>query len=248
MRGDKILTGFLYPLMLQITAIAFIAFILKSAGIKTGYGSVIGMTLIVLSGASSALWGILFQRGYNRRRPAEIIREFINVRQPIKSYLLMTIFLLLDFGQVILNRGFYAESMRLPVLLFLKAIVFGGIEEIGWRYTFHPAMERRLTYIPAVLVTFICWGIWHFLFFYIDGSIMSVNIPFFLLGLLTNCFILSALYKRSGSLWICVMTHALINALSQIVIDGSGDSIAGILLKIVCMIVAAALCSSPLYD
>lgn len=123
--------------------------------------------------------------------------------------------------------------------MFLKALVFGGIEEIGWRYTFQPAIERKLTYFGAVSVTFICWEIWHFLFFYIDGSITNVNVLFFSFGLLTNCFVLSALYAYSGSLWICVMTHALINALLQIAIDD--NLIISIILKIVCMVIAVVL-------
>lgn len=40
--------------------------------------------------------------------------------------------------------------MWIPVFLFLKALAFGGIEEIGWRYTFQPVMERMVTYIPGV--------------------------------------------------------------------------------------------------
>ena len=43
--------------------------------------------------------------------------------------------------------------------------------------------------IVATIITFLCWGVWHFLFFYVDGSIEAVNVPYFLLGLLTNCFI-----------------------------------------------------------
>ena len=240
MREYKILTKYLLPLMLQIATIAFITFIMKSTGMETGYNNIIGIALIVLSGSSSALWGILYQCRYNRKHLSEIISDFINVRQSIKSYLLVVLFLLIDFGQVIINKGFYAENLWLPILLFLKAVAFGGIEEIGWRYTFQPSIERKITYIPAVFITFVCWGIWHFLFFYIEGSISSVNIPFFLLGLLTNCFILSALYARSGSLWICVMTHALINALSQIAI--ADNPRVSIPLKIVCMILAVGLC------
>lgn len=38
----------------------------------------------------------------------------------------------------------------------------------------------------------------------------------FLLGLFSNCFILSAIYTKTRSLWLCVMTHALINSLSQL--------------------------------
>ena len=44
----------------------------------------------------------------------------------------------------------------------------------------------------------------------------------FLVGLLINCFILSALYHKTQNLWICVMTHALINALSQILVNEDG--------------------------
>lgn len=139
-----------------------------------------------------------------------------------------------------MSKGFQVKSIWVLILLFLKALVFGGIEEIGWRYTFQPVMERMVTYIPAVFITFICWGIWHFLFFYIDGSLSAgINVPFFLLGLLTNCFVLSALYAYSGSLWICVMTHALTNALSQVVVDE--NVIIGIILKVVCIAIAVGL-------
>ena len=37
----------------------------------------------------------------------------------------------------------------------------------------------------------------------------------FLLGLLASCFILGSIYKLTNSLWLCVMYHALLNALSQ---------------------------------
>ncbi|MBD5522838.1 MAG: CPBP family intramembrane metalloprotease [Lachnospiraceae bacterium] len=118
----------------------------------------------------------------------------------------------------------------------IAAHIFGNI---GGYVPTQPVMERMITYIPAVFITFICWGIWHFLFFYIDGSLTGINAPLFLLGLLTNCFILSALYAYSGSLWICVMTHALINALSQVAVDEK--VMLGIILKIVCIAIAIGL-------
>lgn len=241
MNEPKILNGFLFPVMSQIVIIALIAAVLRNNKITIGYESIIGVVLIVLSGVSSALWGVLYQCRNNHKSFLEIIKDFINIRQSIMSYLLVLMFLLIVFAPTVISKGFQMESMWIPILLFLKALAFGGIEEIGWRYTFQPVMERMVTYISAVFITFICWGIWHFLFFYIDGSLASINVPFFLLGLLTNCFILSALYAYSGSLWICVMTHALINALSQIAVDGNGNAIVGIILKIVCMAIAVGL-------
>ena len=239
MNEFRILTKYLFPVMLQIIFVTLIAVVFRKKGIIIGYESVIGMALIILSGVSSALWGVVYQCRYNNKGFLEIIKDFINIRQSIMSYLLVIMFLLVLFGGAVIRKGFQMQSIWVLVLLFLKAIVFGGIEEIGWRYTFQPAMERMVTYLPAVFITFICWGTWHFLFFYIDGSLTGINAPLFLLGLLTNCFILSALYAYSGSLWICVMTHALINALSQTAVDDS--VVIGIILKIVCIAIAISL-------
>ncbi len=36
---------------------------------------------------------------------------------------------------------------------------------------------------------------------------------------MVNCFILSALYTRTNNLWICVMTHSLINVFSQVFVE-----------------------------
>ncbi len=113
------------------------------------------------------------------------------------------------------------KNWYIPVILFVKAILFGGIEEIGWRYTFQPIIEEQHEYVFSTCVTFVCWGIWHFIYFFIEGSMQSIHVGSFLLGLLTNCFILSALYNKTRSLWICAMTHALINTLSQISVGGN---------------------------
>lgn len=233
---------YLIPTMIQIAIIALLTFLLRKIGITIGYDSSVGIVLIIIAGMSSALWGVVYQCSFNKKRFGDIVKDFFSLRQSITSYLLVIVFLIIVFGGTIINRGFIVQHWWLPVLLFLKALAFGGIEEIGWRYTFQPIMEHKVTYIPAVLITFICWGIWHFLFFYIDGSLtVGVNVPFFLLGLLTNCFILSALYAYSGSLWICVMTHALINALSQIAVDNNSNIVIGIILKVVCITLAIVL-------
>lgn len=100
--------------------------------------------------------------------------------------------------------------------MFFKFIVFGGLEEIGWRYVFQPLLQEKFHYFQATILTFIIWSIWHLLFFYIDGSLAVLQIVPFLFGLLTNSFILSALYLKTKNLWICVMKHSMINVFSQL--------------------------------
>ena len=219
MKSKAIIKMYLLPTLLQITVIAALVGILKLRGFELGYNSLLGILFISLAGASSALWGIVYQVKCHSKRPLEILKDFFNIKQSVKSYILVLIFLVLDFSSVILNKGFKLESLFLPFVLFFKAIVFGGIEELGWRYSFQPSLEKKIPYIASTLITFVCWGVWHLLFFYIDGSLGNVQVLGFLLGLLTNSFILSALFAYSNSLWICVMTHALINTFSQMSIN-----------------------------
>ena len=130
-------------------------------------------------------------------------------------------FLFLNFCYVAFDGKLALNAWYIPIILFLKAILFGGIEEVGWRYIFQPIMMERHSYISSTLITFVLWGIWHFAYFYIEGTLLQVQVFGFLLGLLTNCFILSALFIKTNSLWICVMTHSLINVFSQLAVDGN---------------------------
>lgn len=145
----------------------------------------------------------------------------------------------MDFCSVIVSKGFKIESLLILLVLFFKAIVFGGIEEIGWRYSFQSLPREKDSIYCCNDYYFFVLDIWHFLFFYIDGSIEIVNVPYFLLGLLTNCFIFSALFAYSNSLWICVMTHALINTLSQITVND--NALIGNIFKVVCICFACFL-------
>ena len=209
MKNKTIIKVYLIPTLLQITVIAALVGILKLRGFELGYNSFLGILFISLAGTSSALWGIVYQVRCHSKSPLKILKDFFNIKQSVKSYTLVLIFLMLEFSSVIINRGFKIESLFLPLLLFFKAIVFGGIEELGWRYSFQPSIEKKIPYIASTLITFVCWAVWHLLFFYIDGSLGTIHI-------------LSALFSYSNSLWICVMTHALINTFSQMSINDTG--------------------------
>ena len=214
----KIYTAYLIPSLIQVLIVAIIAVILYYNGIELGYTSPVGLLLIALGGVSTAFFGARFQYKYNNKNIKNIVTDFFNVKQPVMFYILVIVFLFLDFAGVITRDGFIIDSPITPVLLVLKAILVGGIEEIGWRYTFQPEIERRHSYFEATFITFLGWSIWHILYFCIDGSIYFLStseVIAFLIGLFANCFVLSAIYKKTNSLWLCVLTHALINAGAQ---------------------------------
>lgn len=153
MDRKKALLTYLTGTLGQIFIIGIAVFLLRSIGLKIDYTTALGMLAIGIGGISSALWGIIVTVKYKRAALKEILTDFVNVRQPFSSYILVFVFLLLEFA---LQGGrFQIFRWYIPVILFLKAILFGGIEEIGWRYTFQPVLEEKLNYILATIITFI---------------------------------------------------------------------------------------------
>lgn len=200
----------------QILLVSLLVWLLRAGEVRVDYGTPIGLFTLMLGGVSSAIWGGYVSIRYHHSSFKQLVRDFFQVKQAPLNYLLVLIFIGLDFLPLVLSGKMIIPTWYLPIILFVKALVFGGIEEIGWRYFFQPTLQEKLTYIVSTLCTFVAWSLWHLLYFYIDGSLAMVNLLPFLLGLFSNCFILSAIYTKTRSLWLCVMTHALINSLSQL--------------------------------
>lgn len=70
-------------------------------------------------------------------------KGFFKIKQPFKIYAMAIVFLVIDFCSVSISKGFKIENVWIPIALFFKAILFGGIEEIGWRYSFQPCLEKK---------------------------------------------------------------------------------------------------------
>lgn len=221
MNRNKALTLYLLGSLGQIWIVCFIVFTLRSKGIVVDYTNMVGMAAIGVGGVSSALWGTFIAIKYKNYSLKKLIKDFCNVRQGYRNYLLVFLFLGANFCYILFGGELRISTWYVPIAMFFKHIIFGGIEEVGWRYVFQPVLQERCKYVTSTVITFVAWGIWHFSFFYIEGTLSQVQPFVFLLGLLVNCFILSALFIITKSLWICVMTHSLINVFSQVAVGGN---------------------------
>ena len=220
MKRTKAISIYIAGALGQIAFVCLVVYLLRNIGFTIDYISPLGMIAIVIGGISSALWGIIVSLKYKKTTIKTIVADFFKFKQSYKDYLLALIFIFIDFLPVILGGKFIVTAWYIPLMMFVKHIAFGGLEEIGWRYFFQPALQEKLNYIYATLITFVTWSIWHFLYFYIEGTIADVSVVPFLIGLLTNSFILSVLYVKTKNLWLCVMTHSLINVFSQLATGG----------------------------
>ena len=228
----------------QILLVSLLVWLLRAGGVRVDYGTPIGLFTLMLGGLSSAIWGAIISIRYHHSSFKQLVRDFFQVKQAPLNYLLVLIFIGLDFLPQVFSGEMIIPTWYFPIILFVKALVFGGIEEIGWRHFFQPTLQEKLTYLVSTLCTFVAWSLWHLLYFYIDGSMATVHLLPFLLGLLSNCFILSAIYTKTRSLWLCVMTHALINALSQL---SSTESVwLSLVIKVLIILLAMRIASSSL--
>ena len=228
----------------QVLGVSLLVCFLRVGGVKVDFTSPMGIIAVIVGGLSSALWGSLASISYHQSSFKQLVRDFFQVKDSLANYCLVLVFLILDFFPFILGGKITTQSLVLPVVLFFKALLFGGIEEIGWRYFFQPTLEEKIPYLSATVITFLAWSSWHLFYFYIDGSLAVIQLFPFLVGLLTNCFILSALYHKTKNLWICVMTHALINALSQL---SSTESVwLSLVIKMLIILLAMRIASSSM--
>lgn len=221
--------------ILQMGVICGIKFLLEQ--MQVSCSGVVNFIFLAVGGTSSAIWGIVVSKKSGHISSyIEILKDYFHIRQPVKYYGLVAIFLLILFGiQIFTGKVIDGVTWYMFPMFFAQAIVFGGIEEIGWRYTFQPLLEKRICYEAASFITFLAWGTWHYMYFYITDTISMIRHDTFLVGLLGSCFIMGAIYRTSHSLWLCVLYHCLLNMFSQTL---SGSSLG---ITIICNGVGIAL-------
>lgn len=114
--------------------------------------------------------------------------------------------------------------------LTLMMIVFGGLEEFGWRGLLLPALSKIFKYQIAALVVGLIWAIWHLPLFFMHGAAQyQSDYSVFAIQVIGLGFVLAWLYGRTKSVFICVLFHAFSNAVSSSglsISDGNGYVIA----------------------
>lgn len=223
----------------QITAVCFVVAILRASHIQ--YPAPLNLLFLIIGGASSAIWGIIVSLKSKRvNSPLKILIDFFGFRQSILQYGIVAAFLVLLFApQLFLGRISDGVKWYSFFILFFQSVVFGGIEEIGWRYTFQPILEKRAPFALATIITFFAWSSWHYMYFYITNSLQYIQHVPFLIGLLGSSFILGAIYKISGSLWLCVLFHCLLNVFSQTLLANNLSTV--LICNMLCIALAFAL-------
>jgi len=102
------------------------------------------------------------------------------------------------------------------VRLTLMMVVFGGLEELGWRGLLLPALSKFFQVQIAAMIVGVVWGLWHLPLFFMHGAAQyRSDFSVFMIQVIGMGFVLAWLYGRTKSVFICVLFHAFSNAVSS---------------------------------
>ncbi|HSK32545.1 MAG TPA: CPBP family glutamic-type intramembrane protease [Propionicimonas sp.] len=88
------------------------------------------------------------------------------------------------------------------VNLVLTAVLFGGLEEPGWRGYALPRLQARHTPFVATTLLGLAWGVWHVPLYGPAGFVVPLVLAFFY----------TWLFNRTGSVLMCVLLHGSFTA------------------------------------
>ncbi|MBR4224801.1 MAG: CPBP family intramembrane metalloprotease [Oscillospiraceae bacterium] len=168
----------------------------------------------------------------------EWLKNVFDVKQSVWSYAAVIALVAVDTLVLCLSGGFtMAAPVYMIILMLPIMLIGGGLEEAGWRYITFPWLEKKFGFMPAALIMGLIWALWHLPLFFIPGvNQYGENFFAFIFGCIALSFMLGAIRKITGSVWLCVMMHMLTNAVPVSI----GYDFYGVRAQLITMIVMAA--------
>lgn len=104
-------------------------------------------------------------------------------------------------------------TVPLLPLFLLSGVVFGGLEEVGWRGYLQPLLQVRYRSVRAALLVGAVWSLWHAPLFLLEGTSQAATSPAtFALGALALSVLFGWVWNASsGNLLLLVLLHAAWN-------------------------------------
>lgn len=122
-----------------------------------------------------------------------------------------------------------------PIVMLSATIIGGGNEELGWRGTMQPELEKKFPFPIATLITSCFWMAWHIPLWFVEGTPQQgMNFGLYCIYGLILSFWLATLYKKTESVFCCVVFHGFSNLmLSLFVIKVNWLLVIGLLAALV---------------
>lgn len=139
----------------------------------------------------------------------------------------LSMFVLSNLGLVMMGDNFVRpfdnySYTGLSILFLDSFLLHGGQEELGWRGYAQGKLQIKYSSLKASLLLGILWAFWHIpLFFLEDGQYSQDDAPYihfalFVIGACTLSLFLTIIYNNTGSTFLAMLFHALVNSFQDI--------------------------------
>lgn len=148
----------------------------------------------------------------------EWLKTVFDFRQADVSYCMVALLAVVFILPQCLISGYENGAPLFAIFVMIPLMLAGGgLEEAGWRYILQPELEKKFPFTISTLIVSIIWWLWHLPLFFIQG-VNQYGQDFFAFGInvLGLSFALASIRKVTGSVWLCVLFHCIVNALSGI--------------------------------
>jgi CAAX amino terminal protease family. len=181
------------------------------------YGSVPFMIPYILGGLSPTISAVYWIIKKKIMRWPQVIKIVFSFKQPFLLYILAIILIALEsLVPFLLGCMDIVGPLYMPILLLPTMLFGGGLEEVGWRWILQPALEKKLPFAAATLVTAAIWSVWHLPLFFIENTGQyGMSFGLFAIMVVGMSFALAVVYRLSNSVWLCVLMHSLSNSMGS---------------------------------
>ena len=200
---------------------------LSALGI-TSATSFIGGLLFFIGGFGPTISAILCLEGkLNARRVLNFI--FDHKQKAALFFMLFAILFCATIGlfsQGLSDSISTSPWLSLPIMFITFTLFNGGNQELGWRGTFQPVLERVvrkkiktpvLNFAVCSLIVGAVWAIWYLPLWFVAGTPQhNMNFGLFAVSIICAAFWLAAIYRRTGSVFCCMLFHGVVNFLLAI--------------------------------
>ena len=167
-------------------------------------------------------------------------KVFLQKESPL-SWILAFFIPVIYYGISILlmNVRFTGNSLLAFFLYFPWTLLYGGLEEVGWRWFLQDHLSYSKHFIPKMMLLSIVWFLWHIPIYQLPWiTAGSSNYLIFYLMILGNTFLFGALKEYSKGAVPCILAHMLIDSLAVLMLVQS--SLPQIILLVIFEILVAS--------
>ena len=180
------------------------------------------------------------------------IRRFFKMsftfNKPFSELLLVCVFTGIRFIIPFLFNEVRSTGNLWQVIVYSPVmILFGGLEEIGWRGFLQTKLEDKFGALTSTLMICAIWILWHIPLCYIKGTYQySGSFLWFAASLIGTDFSLAAIHRVGKSILPCIIFHSVGNSIVSYGIsinDGLG-MVVSICIQVIFAVVILVFCDN----